>query len=86
MSIQTIEHLWYPQKAVSEIHRVLKVSGLFIGSIPASCKHEMPPQAEASDIYLFEDCKKSLLLSLKKSLGSIIAYKQMPFNPQARRF
>jgi ubiquinone/menaquinone biosynthesis C-methylase UbiE len=60
VSIQTIEHLWYPRKAVNEIHRVLKTNGLFIGSIPVNCKHRMPAHAESSDVFLFDDCEKLL--------------------------
>jgi ubiquinone/menaquinone biosynthesis C-methylase UbiE len=60
VSIQTIEHLWHPKKAMAEFHRVLKTNGLLIGAIPINHKHEMPPDAEAPNVYSFEDCRKLL--------------------------
>ena len=60
VSIQTLEHLWYPKKAVSEIYGVLKSGGMFIGSIPANCKHIMPQWAEAPDSYSFKAAEEIL--------------------------
>ena len=66
VSIQTIEHLWHPKKAIAEFHRVLKHGGLLIGAIPINHKHDMPSFAEAPNVYLFEDCKKLLSPTFKE--------------------
>jgi len=66
VSIQTIEHLWYPTKAIKEIYRILKSNGLFIGSIPANFKHIMPPDVEGLNAYLFNDLQNILLSQFQK--------------------
>lgn len=56
-SIQTIEHLGHPRRAMKAFNRLLKPSGTFIGAIPINCKHKLDAGSEAKEVYFFDDCK-----------------------------
>jgi 2-polyprenyl-3-methyl-5-hydroxy-6-metoxy-1,4-benzoquinol methylase len=58
VSIQTIEHLDHPKRAINEFHRLLKPYGKLIGAIPINSRHELGLNAEANNVYLFNDCNK----------------------------
>jgi len=65
VSIQTIEHLWHPKKAIEDFHRILKDNGQLLGAIPVNCKHEMCSQSKAPNRYFFCDCKRLLFPTFK---------------------
>lgn len=56
-SIQTIEHLGHPKRAIKEFNRILKPKGTFIGAIPINCKHKLDADSESKEVYFFDDCK-----------------------------
>jgi ubiquinone/menaquinone biosynthesis C-methylase UbiE len=56
-SIQTIEHLGHPKRAIKGFYRILKPKGIFVGAIPINCKHKLDADSEAKEVYFFNDCK-----------------------------
>ncbi len=86
VSIQTIEHLWHPRKAIGEFHRVLRKDGFLVGAIPISHKHEMPSFAEAPNAYLFEDCKDLLTPFFKEITWFFHHFKDHTFKAVTEEF
>ena len=61
VSIQTIEHLNHPNRAMKGFKRLIRSEGFLIGAIPINCRHKLNIDSEAKEVYLIADCKNLVM-------------------------
>lgn len=71
VSLETLEHLTYPQKAIFEIKRILKSDGVFIGSVPTSEMEDLCTKFYGSNEY---HVQKFSLSDIEKFLSTYFKY------------